>query len=83
MATEKKEPLYSQSDLESKSLDYLRRCHPKAFKEMKKDGSLDEYTAKKAKAAKDYAENLMKSGIWEEEAWNRAIRLKILRSESD
>ena len=50
---------------------------------MKADGSHKEVCQLKAKAAKDYAESFIYSGVWDREAWNRAIRLEILESESD
>jgi hypothetical protein len=50
---------------------------------MKVAGELDEYLNLKAKQAKDYAKNLIASGEWENQAWNRAERLIIMESESD
>lgn len=74
--------LHDPAILEGKAAKLVRQNQPKLYKSMTK-AELTEYCERKAKRAKEYAENLMQVGIWEEEAWNRAIRLEILESESD
>ena len=72
-----------QEELEAKALHFLRTCKPKAYKELKKLSYLEEAIAMKAEAAIRYAEELIDLGEYEPQAWNRAIRLEILESESD
>ena len=73
----------TQDDLEAQALDFFKRCKPKEYREMKRDGSLQEVCQLVAEAAQRYAQNLTGSGMWEREAWNMAIRQEILQSESD
>lgn len=69
---------HSQAMLESQALDFLRGNKPKMSK-----AEMNRQAKQKAKAAKRYAENLMASGTPEPAAWNQAIRLQILESETD
>jgi hypothetical protein len=73
----------TQEELGAKALYYVRTCKPKSYKEMKKDGTLDHYCQLAAIAATNYANSLIDTGESEEQAWNRAIRLEILESETD
>jgi hypothetical protein len=73
---------YSQSELESKALNFIKRCKKKDCKTMSKE-EISEWATLKAKAARRYAQNLIASGVWVQEAWNRAIRSEILESETD
>jgi hypothetical protein len=73
----------TQQELEAKALKFFRECKPKSYREMKKSGDLKEVCQLRAKATQRYALSLMENGVWETEAWNRAIRLKILESDSD
>ena len=72
---------HSQAELEAKALNFLKRNKPKEYKALSPYGRL-EYARLKANAAKRYAENLIASGEPDFVAWNRAIRLEILESES-
>jgi hypothetical protein len=81
MVTTFQEP--TNAELEAKALRFVRQCRQKLYRELRQSGELKEYCRQKAKAARRYAENLIKSGEWEGNAWNRAIRLEILESESD
>jgi len=69
-------PEYPPSDevLRQKRLTYLKENKPQMYRELKKDGELEEHLARKVKFCKETAQYLMKAGIWENEAWNRAIR---------
>ena len=60
--------------LVAKALDFAR-----TMKKTKDKSHLE----RKANAAERYAENLIGGGVEAEAAWNRAIRLEILESESD
>lgn len=73
----------TQEVLVLKALNFYKECKPKEYREMKKDGSLQEVCQMKAKAAKRYAESLIHQGMWNREAWNMAVRQEILESESD
>ncbi len=73
----------TQENLGAKALDFFKTCKPKEYREMKKDGSLQEVCQLAARAAQRYAQNLIGSGMWGREAWNMAIRQEILQSESD
>ncbi len=72
---------YTQSELEAKALNFIRRNKPEARKMSQVD--IAEWVTLKAKAARAEAESLIASGVWDQEAWNRAIRSQILESESD
>ena len=73
----------TQEQLEAKALHYLKTCKPKEYRELKKNGELQQSLTRRAQAARDYARRLILSGEFENQAWNRAIRLEILESESD
>lgn len=73
----------TQQELEAKALKFFRECKPKSYREMKNSSELKEVCQLRAKATRRYALSLMENGVWETEAWNRAIRLKILESDSD
>ena len=74
---------YSDEELINMAMRYFRTCKPKEYRQMKKDGELMEVCQLMVKAARRYAKNLMAVGIFAGEAWNRAIRLEILESETD
>lgn len=71
------------ADLEEKVVNYLKDCKRKSYRQMKKDGDLEEYIQIQVDSTIRAAQNLMKCGANESEAWNRAIRSVILESESD
>ena len=73
----------TQEALEAQALDYLKKCKPREYRELKKTGELQELCRLRADAARNYAESLIHQGMWEREAWPMAIRLEILESESD
>lgn len=73
---------YTQAELEAKAHNYLKRNKAKEYKAMSQE-ERQEWAQLKANAARRYAENLMASGDPDFIAWNRAIRLETLGSESD
>ncbi|GEM_PF-2675358 len=73
----------SQAELEAKAEYFLKTSRAKEYRAAKKSGELQEWIQIKVKAAKEMAESLIGGGVWEGEAWNRAIRSQILESESD
>jgi hypothetical protein len=73
----------SEETLKAKALRFLRTCRAKEYRELSRSGDLPEAVSLKVKGAQDYAQSLMATGVWETEAWNRAIRSEILESESD
>jgi hypothetical protein len=68
----------TQAQLEAKARDFLRENKPKLFKQLTKK-ELQEMCEDKTKSAMDYARRLGGGP----DAWNRAIRLEILESETD
>ena len=56
---------------------------PKVCREFLKNGDLEPYMETCARHTREYAENLIASGIYTGEAWNRAIRSRILDSDTD
>ena len=73
----------TQEVLVLKALKFFKECKPKEYREMKKDGSLQEVCELRAEGARRYAENLILGGMFGPAAWNMAVRLEILESESD
>jgi hypothetical protein len=73
----------AQAQLEAMARDFCKENKPKAYRQMKKDGDLQEVCEMKAKAAMDYAQRLIESGEFPGPAWDRAIRLEILELETD
>ena len=64
-------------------LEYLRRCQPKALREMRRAGTLEQDLDLRVKAAQSQADALIYSGEFPPQAWSRAIRSELLDSESD
>jgi len=73
----------SEATLKDIALKFYRENRRKDYRELRQNGGLDEAIALKVEAAQRASQNLMTSGEWEHEAWNRAIRSEILESESD
>lgn len=73
----------SEESLRKQALDYVKENRRKSYRQMKEDGELEEYLSLKVNACRRQAFNLIESGVWENEAWNMAIREKILETESD
>jgi hypothetical protein len=73
----------TENELKSKALRFVKENKPGEYRNMQKSVELDEYCRLKAEEARRYAEDLIASGEWDKQAWNRAIRLIILESESD
>jgi len=73
---------YSQSELEAMALNYLKRNDKKTYQSMNR-AEIAEYCKLKADAATREAKNLITCGVWDQEAWNRAIRSQVLGSDSD
>lgn len=73
----------SDEELRDKALRFLKEVKPREYREMQREGALNRLVENKVAACKDYAAALMRSGSSPPEAWNRAIRLEILESESD
>ena len=73
----------TQEVLVLKALKFFKECRPKEYREMKKDGSLESECRLQAERAQRYAEALISGGEFDRVAWNMAIRLVILESESD
>ena len=81
--TEYTYPTPSDATLAAKAKHFLWTCKRRQYLQAKREGELDEWIDLKVRSCKRYAENLMASGSWAGEAWNRAIRLEILESETD
>lgn len=73
---------HSQAVLVQQALDFIKANKKNDIKGMSK-AEIMEWAELKAREAPSEAEALMKSGVWEEETWNRAIRSQILESETD
>jgi len=72
-----------EDTLQSIALEFLRENRRKEYRQLKASGELDEALALKVENCQRQAKNLMATGLWENEAWNRAIRSEILESESE
>jgi hypothetical protein len=69
-----------QRVLESMALQHLRQIGQ--YRKMTAE-QRDAYATRQANASREYAQALIASGSSEPGAWNQAIRLEILGSESD
>ena len=75
--------MYDDDDLEDKRLTFLRDCKPQELRRLRKEKTLDEHLARKAKRCRSRAESLVKSGVFEGQAWQWAIREVLLETEAD
>ena len=69
--------------LQAEAIKFVRENQRSAYRQMQKDGELDEYARLKAKAAREYAENLIAQGEMGSHAWRRAMRVHIYEREED
>ena len=74
---------YTQDELKKIKRDYLRECQPKMYRELRRDGELEEYLASRANSARKVAHNFMRTGTHSGQAWSWAIRTELLDSEMD
>jgi len=81
MVTTYKPP--TDADLWWKALGFLRTSRHADYYAMRLDGSLKGIVEGRIAACKSYAQRLIDSGTWEGEAWNQAIRVELLESESN
>lgn len=85
MVVNTEEPLYPHGleSLAAQAETFFKECKPKAYRQMKKDGSLLEVCQLRAKAATNFANDMILQGMMPNRAWDIAIRSVILESESD
>jgi len=73
-----------EDTLKSIALEFYRLPqNRKRYRDLRASSELDEAIAIKVRNCQSQAESLMATGLWENEAWNRAIRSEILESESE
>lgn len=75
-------PRYSDEELRQKALEFLR-LDRKQYRKLRQNGELEEYLDLLVRATKRRAESLIKSGVWERQAWSWAIREEILGVPAD
>src|SRR3990172_5888260 len=68
----------SDLDLYSKCVDFLRTCRPAVYKALRSTGPTQDAVIAKVRECKQHAIGLIESGVWEGEAWQRAIRAVLL-----
>lgn len=73
---------YTIPELETKALNFLKENKRKMYSAMSRK-ERKSLVNLKARAAMRQAENLMATGMDSKDAWNRAIRLEILESNSE
>ena len=73
----------SQAELELKALNFYKKHRPKEYQRLETNHELKVACHLKAENAIRYAQDLIASGVLEVEAWDLAIRSKILESEND
>lgn len=82
MQSEFKPP--TRDELVRIALDHLKEFHPKDYRQMQRDKSLQQWAENRADAAADYANSLLPSAWFSPiEAWNLAVRQELLETESD
>jgi hypothetical protein len=69
--------------LQAEAIKFVRENQRSDYRQMQKDGELDEYARLKAKATREYAENLIAQGEMGAHAWRRAMRVHIYEREED
>ena len=76
--------MYPDDDLMDKRLKFLRENRPKEYRRLKQAGTLDAHLEAAAAACVREAERLIATGAtFESQAWQWAIRSKLLESEPD
>ena len=74
---------YTQEELKRIARKYLRECCPKDYRQMRRDGELEEHLEAQANRTRRVAENFMQTGTHASQAWSWAIRTEILEREID
>ena len=77
------DPTRSDEELKSIRLEYLKDCQPQSYREYVEDGTLEDHLERVAKTARSFAETLVRQGTSRVQAWQWAIRVKLLDSEMD
>ena len=75
------EQVYSDREIRQEALDYVKYNKPKEYREMKKNGELEEYLNHKVEVVKHEVETNMQMGISPIEAWHTAVRQVLLERE--
>ena len=73
----------TDSRLRELIVDYLKRCTPGEYRDMKRLGELEDFITRTIATTRRHADGLIASGVFAGEAWNQAIRLIIMHSETD
>jgi len=73
----------SDESLRAQTVDFMKENQPKIYRQFLVAGDLQEYLDLKVNACKRAAQNLIKNGVFLNQAWNTAIRQEILEIESD
>ena len=81
MVTAYKPP--TDANLWLKALGYYRTCRQAEYDTMRRDATLKDVIGARVAACKSLAQRLIDTGVWEGEAWNQAIRVELLGSESN
>lgn len=68
---------WTDEELRKVVQNHLRRTEPKVYEEMERDGILEEYAGKVVRGVKEFALMYFLRGMTEEDAWERAIRVRI------
>ena len=74
---------FNPAELQQKIEDYLLNNKPRLYKQKKKCGELQSYLELIMKEATKTAENLIRQGMFETEAWKFAIHQEISRTENN
>ena len=73
----------SDEELKRIKRNYLRDCQNKEYRRLARRGELDEYLQECADSARRFAQNLIETGTFANQAWSWAVRVELLDSEMD
>ena len=80
-----RESPYTKADEDLKTFrrDFLKDCQPKEYRRLARKGELEAHLQSAADEARRFAEILVSQGTAPAQAWQWAIRVKLLESEMD
>ena len=73
----------TEEELKAIALKFLWINRRKVYLKLKRDGDLDEFIQYRVYEAVDLAQDLIRQGTFDRQAWSWAIRASLLESEMD
>ena len=75
--------MYSDDQLMDMRENFLKENRPEEFKRLQREDELEAHLEERAVACVERAENYIKQGVMDQQAWRWAIRVALLETDPD